>query len=427
VLRGSQSTKESESIFSYPVAAKRGHDLSDVPIVAVDFETTGLNASFDRVVEVAVVRIGRTGEIESEWSSLIDPDRDVGPTFIHHVTNDMVRGAPRFHEIVGAILQHLDGALVASHYAEFEAAFLRAELKRCGLSLPAMPALCTYETAQAMLDCPNYRLQTACDRAQVGIAHTGGALGDARLKAHLAAHFVRGDSLGLAWAIAPQTFAPMGCSAKPRTRVTNLRKGEVGWMANVLARLPVSASEADATEAAVYLDALAVSLGDGKLTGPEAKQLASLAGEAGLGAAQVAELNLRFLAGMRASAFADGVLTPEEFRQLRNAAALLGLSGYFEDLAAQVDTSASSRGLGPTTASGESAGIAQPVVASSGQAAASVLATGSAKGQLPPPAHPGGWYPDQRQRAEYRWYDGVQWTAFIAIRGRTSHDELWPN
>jgi DNA polymerase III epsilon subunit-like protein len=57
VLRGRQHSEESRSIFSYPVAVKPGHDLSAAPIVAIDFETTGLNANFDRVVEV-----GRSGD-----------------------------------------------------------------------------------------------------------------------------------------------------------------------------------------------------------------------------------------------------------------------------------------------------------------------------------------------------------------------------
>jgi DNA polymerase III epsilon subunit-like protein len=79
----------------------------------VDVETTGLYNS-DRVVEVAVVTITADGRVVDEWDTLINPQRDVGPTHIHRITPSMVSAAPTFEEIAVALARRLDGA---RHYS----------------------------------------------------------------------------------------------------------------------------------------------------------------------------------------------------------------------------------------------------------------------------------------------------------------------
>ena len=116
------------------------------------------------------------------------------------------------------------------------------------------------------------------------------------------------------------------------TRAVALRKGADGYMSSLLTRLPMTANEADDTFVEVYLEALSEVLADGKIVADEAKQLAQLAGAAGLGRTQIVALNERFLESMREVALADGVLEAVELRQLRMAAKALGVSDYFDDL-----------------------------------------------------------------------------------------------
>jgi DNA polymerase-3 subunit epsilon len=77
---------------------------------------------------------------------------------------------------------------------------------------------------------------------------------------------------------------------------------------------------------------LSTALDDGRIVGDEARALADLAGAAGLGAAQVAELNQRFLESLREAAFEDDILTPAELKQLRTVARALAVPDYFDDL-----------------------------------------------------------------------------------------------
>lgn len=73
--------------------------------VVVDVETTGFGAH-DRIVEIAVITLDpETWETEDEYDTLINPQRDVGPTGVHGVTAGMVELAPVFAEVLGPVSQ----------------------------------------------------------------------------------------------------------------------------------------------------------------------------------------------------------------------------------------------------------------------------------------------------------------------------------
>lgn len=57
--------------------------------VVVDVETTGVYDT-DKIVEVAAVTVSPNGRIVDEWDTLVNPERDVGPTHIHRVSAAMV-------------------------------------------------------------------------------------------------------------------------------------------------------------------------------------------------------------------------------------------------------------------------------------------------------------------------------------------------
>lgn len=319
------------ALFALP--GHRGFDLRHAPIIAIDVETTGLSIDGDRIVELAIVRVSASGEVQDEWTSLMNPGGDVGPTFIHHVTNEMVADAPTFRDLVGDILPRLEGGIIVSHYATFEEGFLAAELSHIGIRLPSLPALCTLELTQDLHDPPNLRLETCCRTVGGSQEDTGGALGDARMKAALAALLLSAPTLDLRWPTTPPDLPRYQTLANPRTRVTELRKGERGWMAGVIAKLPITTGHAEPIEAEAYLGMLGDVVADGKITGDEAKVLARQAGRAGLGAAELDELHRRFLSGLEIAALDDGVLSATELQQLQRVAQLLNQPNVFAHLA----------------------------------------------------------------------------------------------
>jgi DNA polymerase-3 subunit epsilon len=102
----------------------------------VDFETTGFRGfTTDRVVEIGVVCLDCSGEVADEWTTLVNPERDVSASHIHGITGRDVYGAPRFADVAGALADSLRGRVLVAHNLSFEAQFLRGEFARLGHDL----------------------------------------------------------------------------------------------------------------------------------------------------------------------------------------------------------------------------------------------------------------------------------------------------
>src|SRR5262245_56200312 len=118
-------------------------------IAVIDVETTGLFPyRHDRVVEIGAVVIRSDGQIEREFSSLVNPGRDIGPTSIHGLTAEDVLYAPSFAEIAGPFVAALAGSVaIAAHNLRFDREFLHCEFSRIGFPLSDCHALCTMQLA----------------------------------------------------------------------------------------------------------------------------------------------------------------------------------------------------------------------------------------------------------------------------------------
>ena len=159
-------------------------DAPPLTFAVVDLETTGASAIYDRILEVAVVRVtGR--EIVDRYTQLVDPKTAIS-SFITRLTGidgRMVRGKPAFAEIAPDVLAALgDGPMVA-HNASFDEAFLRHAYARLGHKL-ALPKLCTLRLARRLLPrLPTYRLDALTTYFGIKNNSRHRALGDAEATA----------------------------------------------------------------------------------------------------------------------------------------------------------------------------------------------------------------------------------------------------
>jgi hypothetical protein len=72
-------------------------------IAVIDLETTGLNPYLnDRIIELGAVVIDQDGAILREFTTLVNPERDIGPTRIHGLRTSDVADAPRFRQVASA-------------------------------------------------------------------------------------------------------------------------------------------------------------------------------------------------------------------------------------------------------------------------------------------------------------------------------------
>jgi DNA polymerase-3 subunit epsilon len=107
-----------------------------LPIALIDVETTGRDASVDRVVEVGIV-LSRGGEIVERRNWLVNPGRPIPKeaSDVHKITDDDVKDAPAFAAVAAEVAAMLEGCLPAAYNAAFDKAFLTNELARAGLTV----------------------------------------------------------------------------------------------------------------------------------------------------------------------------------------------------------------------------------------------------------------------------------------------------
>lgn len=109
--------------------------LADLPAVAIDTETTGLDPQRDRVISIGAVRLEGARLYRSlTLNILVNPGRSIPnrTIAIHGISNAMVSDAPAFDQIADRVLDHTGGLVLIGHHIDFDVAILRSEMQRCG-------------------------------------------------------------------------------------------------------------------------------------------------------------------------------------------------------------------------------------------------------------------------------------------------------
>jgi len=147
----------------------------------VDLETTGTNATADRITEIGIVLVDENGV--REWSRLIQPQTRI-PPFIEQLTgisNAMVSDAPRFEDVAEELAALLQGYLFIAHNARFDYGFLKNAFKRSGLTFQST-VLCTVKLSRLLF--PEYKqhnLDSLIERYGLLVSGRHRALADAQL------------------------------------------------------------------------------------------------------------------------------------------------------------------------------------------------------------------------------------------------------
>ncbi|WP_116427730.1 DEDDh family exonuclease [Streptomyces spongiicola] len=163
---------------AWPAAYPQGYAV-------VDVETTGL-ARDDRIVSAAVYRLDAQGNVEDHWYSLVNPERDPGPVWIHGLTSGMLEGAPLFGDIAHEFAHRLDGRVLVAHNAVFDWSMIAREYARAEHLAPVRQRLCTIALSKELsLPLPNHRLESLAAHFGVVQRHAHNALDDARVLAEV--------------------------------------------------------------------------------------------------------------------------------------------------------------------------------------------------------------------------------------------------
>ncbi len=310
-------------------------------IAVVDVETTGLSPwRHDRIVEIAIVLVSPDGEVHTEYETLVNPNRDLGPTRIHQISASDVLHAPSFADVAGDVLDVLSkGAAIAGHNVNFDMNFLVKEYERLGVVFPEMPLLCTFQLLG------RNSLAACCDELGipfVGVAHR--ALSDARATAHIVSRLCAEDQhlldyhrlRNIEWPSVPA----LRTQCYRREEAIQIQAEPPRFLQRLAARVHHDV-DAETPSVLAYLALVDRVLEDRIIDAREEDALVDAALNWRLSKDQLDAAHRAYLHNLAVLALADGVVSDAERRDLHAVARLLGqddsqLDGVLETAATQL-------------------------------------------------------------------------------------------
>ena len=159
--------------------------------IVLDTETTGFDPKTgDRLIEVGCIEIEDLLPTGRTFHRFVNPQRLIpaDATRVHGITDDKVKDAPKFAEIVADLAEFIGDAPVIAHNAQFDRNFIDYEYRLCGhVLLPEGRWIDTLQLAQKRWPGMPNSLDALCKRYKVSLADRSfhGALIDARLLAEV--------------------------------------------------------------------------------------------------------------------------------------------------------------------------------------------------------------------------------------------------
>jgi DNA polymerase-3 subunit epsilon len=300
----------------------------------LDTETTGLAPNLHhRVIEIGVALADANGEVEGEWCTLVNPDRDLGPQHIHGIRAADVAVAPRFEEVAEHLMSLLSGRTIVAHNLPFDLMFLRSEYERIGVEIPLTRDLgvCTMTWSSTFLPGAGRSLRECCSAAGVQLTGWHSASCDARATAGLLRRFILAAGPTVPWRhVTDRRHDIAWPSLAERSFEVQIRSANVmpspSPTATFVAQLVDYMPRVDSSELAdPYLAVLDQVLADRYVSADEDAALSALAESLGLTGIEISRLHRDYLNALARIALADHHLSDDEAADLERVAEILGL------------------------------------------------------------------------------------------------------
>lgn len=160
-------------------------------IVVFDFETTGVSAKKNKIIEIGALK-ARGSQVLEEFSELIHPREYISSTItqITGITNRDLHGKPYENEVMPRFMRMLqDADVIIAHNLPFDSRFLKETCRRLGLTPYRGKGLCTLKYAkQVAPNLQSYKLGDLCQYYQIPLTNAHRAIYDVRATFQLFLH-----------------------------------------------------------------------------------------------------------------------------------------------------------------------------------------------------------------------------------------------
>jgi DNA polymerase-3 subunit epsilon len=305
----------------------------------IDFETTGTKWHRDRILEVGLVLLSKDLEVEEEFETLVDANRDVGPAFIHGIESRWLFGAPRFEEVAAMFVEKLGERVVVGHNAGFDLHFMESEFRRLDADFRyewvtgenlILGSTCTKRLSRHVFGSRAQSLGWLASQFDLENPNAHAALEDAKITADVFSKMmvlsreVREEVSSAGMPRHPNLDRGQSCALKKRPAATFSTPG----LASMIESSPPLGMGADLSD---YISLIMRSLQDQNLSAFELNEIQELAKQQGLSRGEILNAHDLVLTYLASNFWADGVLSESERNFLSRSAELLDVHDFQPD------------------------------------------------------------------------------------------------
>ena len=150
--------------------------------VILDFETTGLSKTKNKITEIAAVKV-RDGYIVDKFETLVNPECYIPfhITSMTGITNDMVRESPTLESVLKDFVSFIGSSVLVAHNAEFDYGFLSHNVQEILNQNINNEKVCTRKLAKKLLPNLSRRsLSEICSHFEIHNESAHRAMGDVK-------------------------------------------------------------------------------------------------------------------------------------------------------------------------------------------------------------------------------------------------------
>ncbi|MGV2927770.1 PolC-type DNA polymerase III [Macrococcus capreoli] len=162
-------------------------DLKTATYVVFDVETTGLSSQYDKIIELAAVKV-KDGEIIDKFERFSNPGERLNETIknLTGITDDMLVDAPPIEEVLSDFRDFVGDAIYIAHNASFDMGFIDTGFERLGFGATTNGVIDTLELSRTInTEMGKHGLNFLAKKYGVELTQHHRAIYDAETTAHI--------------------------------------------------------------------------------------------------------------------------------------------------------------------------------------------------------------------------------------------------
>jgi len=153
----------------------------DTEYCILDIETTGISHFTEKITEIGIIKI-KNGKEVGTFETFVNPEKPIPERIqeITHITNEMVKDAPKIEEVLPKMIEFIGNSVVVTHNTDFDVTWLKYNYEQYGYQWKNT-YIDTLRLARAMYPhFPKYKLGIIAEKLGITVEVAHRALDDVK-------------------------------------------------------------------------------------------------------------------------------------------------------------------------------------------------------------------------------------------------------